>query len=216
MVNELYHHGVKGMRWGVRRYQNDDGTYTKAGRKRYGLDLDLNDKSRQNIARIRLGEARRRLDVSKQNNKTNTTRHAELKVRERSAKRALKEAKGIDAGAKRIAKGETIYRNQLKQLASFAVASGASKMLTNHLNTRLTELAAQGRATAGHYAVAKAINDFGGYGFAALATAYSMKKSNDNANIRRYYNAQVMGSSSIKSIGSTEYSDRVKSSKRSN
>lgn len=35
----LMHHGVKGMKWGVRRYQNLDGTLTAAGRKRYANEL---------------------------------------------------------------------------------------------------------------------------------------------------------------------------------
>lgn len=34
--NELKHFGVKGQKWGVRRYQNEDGSYTSAGKKRYG------------------------------------------------------------------------------------------------------------------------------------------------------------------------------------
>ena len=33
--NELYHHGVKGQKWGVRRYQNSDGSLTGSGKKRY-------------------------------------------------------------------------------------------------------------------------------------------------------------------------------------
>lgn len=32
--NSLYHHGVKGMKWGVRRYQNQDGSLTAAGKKK--------------------------------------------------------------------------------------------------------------------------------------------------------------------------------------
>lgn len=39
MNNELEHHGIKGMRWGVRRYQNKDGSLTPRGKKRYDRDI---------------------------------------------------------------------------------------------------------------------------------------------------------------------------------
>ncbi len=41
--NELYHHGVQGMHWGVRRYQNPDGTLTAEGKRRYGVYVRKND-----------------------------------------------------------------------------------------------------------------------------------------------------------------------------
>ena len=40
---ELYHWGVKGMKWGVRRYQNKDGSLTTKGKKRYSDDAVSNN-----------------------------------------------------------------------------------------------------------------------------------------------------------------------------
>ena len=34
-IRELYHHGIKGQKWGVRRFQNEDGTLTDEGKRRY-------------------------------------------------------------------------------------------------------------------------------------------------------------------------------------
>lgn len=42
----LEHHGVKGQKWGIRRYQNEDGTFTDEGKKRYS---NLDSKFKNNV-----------------------------------------------------------------------------------------------------------------------------------------------------------------------
>lgn len=211
--NYLMHHGILGQKWGVRRYQNADGSLTAAGRKHYGYNLDVNDTSRKNVAKIRLGEAKRRLDYAKMHNASDS-RKAELQGRVRSAKIAKKNATRYDKGAKLAAKGQTITGNKYRAWIALASSSMASKGLTAFLNSRLSTLAAQGRYTPGHQFVAEAINKYGSYALNTAGLAYTVKKYSDNVNLRSFNTSQWNGDGSIKKTGSQEYADRKAAAKK--
>lgn len=66
--NELYHHGVKGQKWGVRRYQNEDGSLTNAGKKRYApkeTDSNVTKGVKKDLATMSNQEFKNKYSVSK-------------------------------------------------------------------------------------------------------------------------------------------------------
>lgn len=69
MTNELYHHGVRGQKWHVRRWQNEDGSLTPAGRIHYGYGtmkmyknnpnrflLDVHERAKPRLDRLKREE----------------------------------------------------------------------------------------------------------------------------------------------------------------
>lgn len=63
-LKELYHSGIKGQKWGVRRFQNEDGTLTEAGKARYNQDGSR--KNPEKMSDTELANANRRLGAESQ------------------------------------------------------------------------------------------------------------------------------------------------------
>lgn len=79
--DELCHYGIRGMRWGIRRYQNPDGTLTEAGRKRVSKLHDSNSRLTERrdklTKRMEFQTRKYANSISKANQKA-----AELRVKE--------------------------------------------------------------------------------------------------------------------------------------
>lgn len=93
--DELRHWGIKGMKWGVRRYQNADGTLTAAGKKRYS--------SSENVRDISTDELRKRV-----NRLNNEQRYMELT---RSSSSGIsKTADGVERASKTATDINKVYK----------------------------------------------------------------------------------------------------------
>lgn len=89
MENSLQHHGILGQRWGVRRYQNEDGSLTAAGKKKYALKGFTEDSLNSN--KTKLGRAYDRLTDAHKYGGEITYHLSSQKERDRRAEQYVKE-----------------------------------------------------------------------------------------------------------------------------
>ena len=73
-MSDLRHHGIKGQKWGVRRFQNKDGSLTSAGRKRYSDSDYKNTLDKVNSAKKVVEEVKKYSDSSQKSNDPNMER----------------------------------------------------------------------------------------------------------------------------------------------
>ena len=104
--NELYHHGVKGMKWGVRRYQNYDGSYTKRGLARFERASERQEKTSNAYKQAKTDYKTGKVDKS-----TVKRAKADAKLAKRNMSKAydsLKKDKLADEGKNLYRSGKTI------------------------------------------------------------------------------------------------------------
>lgn len=108
----LVHYGVKGMHWGVRRYQNYDGSYTQRGLKRYETSASKYSEKKDAYKNIKSGfksGTASKLDVNKARN--------EMKDAKRQRNKDYKQLKldnRADQGKLLYKQGKTITDNNKK------------------------------------------------------------------------------------------------------
>lgn len=124
MDNELYHYGIKGMRWGVRRFQNSDGTLTAAGKKRYNKELESYRADKKKLA-----EETRKFERVKKNKEKVEKLLADKQALIDQKRKLKAEKKAFKSGSKPDAKSEEPTPEQIEAKKKKVLKSRSAKTL---------------------------------------------------------------------------------------
>lgn len=182
----LVHHGILGMKWGVRRYQNKDGSYTKKGLERYRRSEDkykaANDTYQEAKTLKKSGEISDDLVKRAKKNRRDAKRQLSRDYDK------LKTDKLADEGKEIVKSGKGIIANTMDSRVKQALVGVGSITAASIVGSALAQ---RGATLVGRYgsvnlgtAAAKALVAAGVVAMAGIGA----KTELDNRRIRSYYN----------------------------
>lgn len=152
----LIHHGIKGQKWGIRRFQNEDGSLTEAGKKRYGInDFGKGYRSAVDLRKDRIN-AIRNMRLAKRDDIFEV--HSDKSLTSKEQREAVKEINKSYHNGQRILEKEleNAYGSAYKPLAAIDAGSRLAGLALAAIG--LTAVGLLGKNIKEDYAITKRRN----------------------------------------------------------
>lgn len=168
-TDELYHYGVKGMRWGVRRAEKNAGSYTRKGINKFKESSDAYDSAKKKFDQAKQSKDKVAIKSTKRDLKS-------AKSRMNKDYKQIKLDKKADEGRRLYMKGNTVTGNYFKN----AAAQSAIVLGTACVNRIISRSTGNPRLAA----ISTTAIAVGGTAVNAILTGKTMS---NNRKLRAYY-----------------------------